>query len=56
MAGKICPLMSSDQGNGLQKVECIGDECQFYREDSEQCCLNDIVEYLDMMNTSLMMK
>ncbi len=56
MPAKICPFMSGDNGNGLRKVECIGTECQFFYEESEQCGLNEIIEYLDMMNTSLMMK
>ena len=56
MASRICPFMSGDNGNGLRKVECIGPECQLYYDEAEQCALNEVVEYLDMMNTSLMMK
>ena len=52
----ICPLLSSDQGNGLQKITCMGAGCQFFYDEAEQCGLNEIVDYLDMMNTSLMMK
>jgi len=56
MTLRICPFLSSDHGNGLQKVECISTECQFFYDESEQCGLNEIIDYLDMMNTSLMMK
>ncbi len=49
---KICPIMSNDQA----KVQCLATECQFFVEDADQCGFNEVVEYLDMMNTTLMMK
>ena len=52
MSDKICPFMSGEQS----KVSCIKGECQLYVDDAEQCSVNEIVAYLDMMNTSLMMK
>ena len=56
MSLKVCPFLSSHQGSELQKVNCIGTECQSFVEEAEQCGLNEIVDYLDMMNTTLMMK
>ncbi len=56
MPSKVCPLMSSDQGNGLCKVYCLGAECQFYVEESEQCFVQEALDYLDIINTSLMIK
>ena len=52
MPEKVCPFMSDSQS----KVTCIKEECQFYVEDAGQCIANEIVEYLDNINTSLMMK
>ena len=56
MPSKICPFISNSQGTELNKIQCIGNECQFFYDEPEQCGLNEIVDYLDMMNTTLMMK
>lgn len=52
MPDKICPFMSNENA----KVTCLGAECQIFVEETGQCSINEFLEYLDNINTSLMMR